>query len=43
MAQNPELLKGTFDSNSKYTDNHNVEFETISSHSNNTKIMNKNR
>ena len=43
--QQPLISKGGYESQSKYTDNHNVEFETISSHSNtNTaKMLSKNR
>lgn len=44
MSQQPMIAKG-YESQSKYTDNHNVEFETISSHSNtNTaKMFNRSR
>ena len=45
VSQQPMLSKGGYESQSKYSENHNVEFETISSHSNtNTaKMLNRNR
>lgn len=45
MAQQPMLARGGHESLSKYTENHNVEFETVSSHSNThtAKMLNRSR
>lgn len=45
MSQQPMISKGGHESQSKYTENHNVEFETVSSHSNThtAKMLNRSR